>query len=340
MLKLNLCSLGVGVALFCLAPQARAMIIDATIDPSITDPQMIADIQFVTDFYRQFRNPIEVFIDFKLGTRDPGYVAESLTSLYYANYSDYTGLLIQDSAAHPWNKDLATAVAHLGDGNRPATTGLPYIYAPSADWGALGVGVPGYIGADWGIGDGTFDGVVALSDTVNWATGWSVAPDQYSAITSLFHEVDEVLGLGGPSSGLGRFPDGIGPDDLFRYDWFTHQPSYTTDPNAIAYFSIDGGQTAREIFNNTGYGDYADWALQLYTGCADQYQHVQDAGGCFGHLHAMVPGAPELTALHAVGYNPVPEPRAWTMLIMGLAIAGAALRGPGGVAMGARHKAV
>jgi hypothetical protein len=319
-------------ALGLTAPQARALTIDATIDPSVTDPLMIADIQLVTSYYQQFSNPETVSIGFRMGT-DPGYVGESRASLYYATYGDYTASLIQDSADHPWNTDLATAVAHLGDGNRPATTGRPYILGTSAAFNALGAGAPGYVGADWVYGDGTFDGVVGLSTAYEWNTGLTAVAGQYSAITTLFHEVDEILGIGGGGSNVGwGYPDMMGTMDLYRYDWFTGLPSYTTDPNAIAYFSIDGGKTRLEIFDNFGVGDYGDWARSAYWGCA-KYIHIQDTFCGLGQpAQFLTPGSPEVIALHAIGYNPVPEPRTWTMLIVGLGMAGFALRRRRGVA--------
>jgi hypothetical protein len=236
-------------------------------------------------------------------------------------------MLAADSAAHPYNNVLATAVANLPFGNSPATTGRPFVIDGPAGARALGDNTAvGYLGADGVNGHGTFDGMVSV-DAVPGEVAWSgpVGSGQYSAITTLFHEIDEVLGVGGGVGSTigGPFVRSLGTEDLYRYDWFTGLPSFTADPNAISYFSIDGGAHYWQFFNQDPSGDRSDWAGYSY--CAPEY--IQDAYGC--------PGAPdnwlardsvESVALQAIGYNLVPEPGTWALMIAGFGLMGLALR--------------
>jgi hypothetical protein len=89
--------------------------------------------------------------------------------------------------------------------------------------------------------------------------------------------------------------------DLFRYSG-NGMRTYTTDPTATAYFSINGGATNLTNFNQSGNGaDYGDWA----TGPTPQ---VQDAFATPGAIINLGPN--ELTALDVIGYSLVPVPEA------------------------------
>jgi hypothetical protein len=316
----------------CLAStQAHALTINATFDPTITSSpdaaQIESDINQVVGAYSMFSNPTTVNIYFKLGTSG-GDLGQSRVPLYRYTYGEYTGMLAADSAAHPDNGVLATAVANLPFGNSPATTGRPFVIDGPAGGRALGdSSAVGYLGADGVNGHGTFDGMVSL-DAIPGDLAWSgpVGPDQYSAISTIFHEVDEVLGIGGGVGSTigGPFVRSLGTEDLYRYDWFNPGlPSFTADPSAISYFSIDGGAHYWQFFNQDPGGDRSDWAGYSY--CSPAY--IQDAFGC--------PGAPdtwlkrnsvESVALQAIGYNLVPEPGTWALMITGFGLMGLALR--------------
>jgi hypothetical protein len=107
------------------------------------------------------------------------------------------------------------------------------------------------------------------------------------------HETDEVLGFGstmgqGLAAPYNTYPS---PEDLFRYN-SAGARSFTTASTAIAYFSLDG-KTHLDQFNNTGSGDYGDWANSSTV-------QVQDANGTAGkeaNLNV------ELTALDVIGYT-------------------------------------
>jgi hypothetical protein len=302
-----------GAVALAAASQGHALTIVGTFDSTITGAanaaQIEAAINSAMQFYdNTFTNPVSVDIKFKLG----GGLGGSTTSLYGTSYAGYTGALALDAAANPQNTVLQTAVANLAFANVK-----PKIAATSADFRALGyTGAPGAV-------DGTFDGVITLNANIMNFTD-TVDPSLYPANPVIQHEIDEVLGVGGPGS-LVNQPFGplyMGAEDLYRYS-APHTASFTTDPNATSYFSYDGGVTNIRGFNQGPNGDYADWV----TDC-NGAQFVQDWQGCPGKPQiGLNLNSPEVLALQAIGYNiGVPEPSAWALMITGLGLMGAALR--------------
>ncbi len=167
-------------------------------------------------------------------------------------------------------------------------------------------------------------------------------PSNYDLQAVAGHEIDEVLGIGGSGSAMQltstytgqASPTGpVGVLDLFRYSALGTR-SFTMDPNAMAYFSIDGGATNEVYFNQNGWtgtssADFSDWG-NGGTGTGNQSGNsppqLQDA---FGAPGAMVDlGSNERTALDVVGYNlsPVPEPGSLALVGAAMAAAGFARR--------------
>jgi PEP-CTERM motif len=150
-------------------------------------------------------------------------------------------------------------------------------------------------------------------------------PSDYDLQAVASHEIDEALGIGGPGSYIGanfgtesplNYPTGpVGSMDLFRYSG-NGMRTYTTDPTATAYFSINSGATNLTNFNQSGGGsDFGD----RKSGPTPQ---VQDAFGTPGAIINLVPN--ELTALDVIGYNlaVVPEPGSAILLLGGLIATG------------------
>ena len=121
----------------------------------------------------------------------------------------------------------------------------------------------------------------------------------------------------------------MGVLDPYRYSG-DQTPSFTADPNATAYFSVDGGRTPIAYFNQDPYGDSGDWALNVpaFIPCTDP-ENIQTWKICEGQSNLPLgPNAPEGLALQSVGYSVggVPEPATWAMLILGLGAVGVARR--------------
>lgn len=307
------------------AADANAVTIVPTFDSSITTnaeaAQIEAAVNQVAGFYSAFSNNANVQIYYQLGALGgPG--GQSLTSLYGTSYAGYTGTLAAEAAAHPENAVLNTAVANFGYGNK-----LPNIIFTSANAQALYT--PGVDQGGITINGKNYDGVITLDTGVgayDFDTG-VVPGTQVSGLNVLYHETDEVLGVGGPGTWVGQTFGGgayMGAEDLYRYDG-VHSPSFTTSTLAHAYFSYDGGVTDVRDFNQNGLGDYADWAR---TSCASLYS-AQSWADCYGdQTKPLTRTSDEVLALQAIGYNlaAVPEPGTWALLILGTAMIGFATR--------------
>jgi hypothetical protein len=160
---------------------------------------------------------------------------------------------------------------------------------------------------------------------------------QYDATRIIDHEIDEVLGIGGPGSILNQMARGfvnipnnlgiwpvIGAFDLFRYS-APGQGSLSTLASTPSYFSVDGGQTNLINFNQLSAGDYADWGAK---GCTAL---VQQAFTCHGQAAALsgpaqAGASPEIVALMAMGWDPVAVPELPSVAALGLGLIGLALR--------------
>jgi hypothetical protein len=260
-----------------------------------------------------------------------GFLAASESTYYYTDYGSYAGLLAGAAAAHPANTTLNTAVAHLGSGNQGGTLG---VVATNTVFQALGIP-----GADVPGAYGPYDGVILLNidqpfsytQPVPAYDGTNVMFDATSAFQ---HEIDEVLGGGGSGSTLNDVADfGLnnpadlftslqGALDLYRYS-APGTPSFSTNPNDTAYFSVDGGATEIVGFNQYSQGDFGDFGPLtqvcpggLYLG--GPVGLIQDAFGCNNETgEAFTMASPEFKMLEAIGYNAVPEPSSWAMMILG-----------------------
>jgi len=161
---------------------------------------------------------------------------------------------------------------------------------------------------------------------------------EYNARDAIAHEVDEALGIGGSGSALNFINDGIslgatyeGALDRFRYS-APGTPSFSTDPDATAYFSLDNGVTNLATFNQNASGDFGDLGPTTTScgsagGFGGPFGVVQDAFSCYNEPTTNITrGSIEYTMLESIGWDPTPEPAAWTMLILGVGMIGIAAR--------------
>lgn len=315
-----------GLALLAGASRpAQALTIDASFGASITGSTDFATIknditQAIAFYDNTFTNPISVAIDFQI-TSSASYLGQSLSSAYVETYSSYTSAL-QANASQNQNTVEMGGYNHLASGNQ-----APQILATSADLRALGFNASGtqYSGGS------LFDSIITLN--ASYLSGFggsgSFAPEPI-----IQHEIDEALGIGGAGSTLNvvakagntassvaNAPDfaistgapalpTIGPLDMFRYS-AAGTPSYTTSSSAKSYFSLDGGQTIIEPFNQNSSDDFADWGVT-------SSPEVQDAVSQYA-TSGLTANSPELLALQAIGYDTVPEPASLALLGSGLA---------------------
>jgi hypothetical protein len=322
-----------GAALALIAISAHALVIVPTFDNSITGGSS------VTGVVRDTPNQVESAIDTAIATieglySNPGsvgivfsqapgdFLGETETADYFFTYSAYMSYLRADSAANPANRTLSTAIANLPTGNKPSSGGS--VILTSAD-ARVALGVFAITGCYDGNGNfvGTCsqpnDGKITLSSSEPLDYGTTPVAGQYSAIASMEHEIDEILGGGGQgtvlnaiAAGDSYFSNSVGVLDLYRYA-APGVASFTTSSTATSYFSVDGGVTPTAGFNQNSSGDLAD-----FSSC----NNVQSAFSCPGLVPDYSTLSPEYQMLQSIGYNGpavTPEPSSLALIGGGLA---------------------
>jgi hypothetical protein len=305
-----------GLALATSSP-AQALVITPTFDSSITsDPNAAAienTINQAISFYQStYSNPVNVNIYFKEG----GGLGQSNTLVYDIGYSNFlNGLAANQSISH--QSDQATALANLPGGSINPVNGTTDLLVKSADARVLGIATSTLLNSSGaaGIGGGfIYDGIISLNTSLT-TPGSPGSTLQYSLLATAEHEIDEVLGLGSslPNNSNNAFFNNPSGEDLYRYS-APGVRSFTATSGANAYFSINGGATNLDQFNNTqNGGDYGDWQ-------GGAQPQVQDAFGTPGGSASLNASSVELTALDVLGYDrsavtATPEPG--TLLLFG-----------------------
>lgn len=135
------------------------------------------------------------------------------------------------------------------------------------------------------------------------------------------HEIDEVLGIGGPGSTLPTTTGPVGPLDLYRYA-SNNTRSFTTSSSVNSYFSINSGATNLVYFDQNNEGaDYADWGNGTPNAAAGNTPaQLQDSFGSPGVQTNI--GINEAIGLDVIGYNvnyaAVPEPATTSLFFLGI----------------------
>jgi hypothetical protein len=292
------------VALVC--PAARAQLtINPTFDSSITSDPNAATIestinQVIAEYRAKFSNNVTANITFKKDTTIS--LGQSNTSFISIPYPSYRSAL----ASHATTANDATALANLPNQANNPVNNTPNMDIATANARALGFSTPPGV-----------DSTISLNTSImNLSPPPATQnPNHFSLFSAAAHEINEALGFGSNLDfGSNSTSGNVTPQDLFRYGTAAGVRSYTTNPNAQSFFSIDGtAHLAR--FNQDSSGDFGDWWSP-----GGQTPQVQDA---FATAGASPDLGVELTVLDVIGYTPVPEPG----LCLAAGAAGACLLG-------------
>jgi hypothetical protein len=294
------------ISCLIVAPAAGSLIINPSFTGVTAGEQTVIEAA-ISEIEASITSPNNLTVNVLYGTMTMG-LGESTTSTYTLSYYDY----YNDLKAVATSPAQLTALASLGPApiNESSTNpvnGSTEVSITSAEGRNLGLNTPGGV-------SGTYDSFVQFNIDLTTPPGDPSNPSLYPLEAIILHETDEVLGIGGSGSTIGGGP-AVGDLDLYRYS-APGVRSYTTNPNAISYFSIDGGNTVLSYFNQTSGADYADWLSNpIPNGFNPQ---VQDAFGEPGTNPSLGPN--ELLAFNAIGYQ-VTAPEPSTLLLGGITLA-------------------
>ena len=268
-----------------LSSRVDALTFIPTFEPSITTHPQAATIMATINsamavYQNNFSDPVTIYVRFKNITD----VRSSLVrDLFPTTYTAY-----QTALQHKIKSlDDAVAFAHL-----PNTLGNP------VNGSTLIMALPLARALGFPANPPLFqpDGTIGLNLSVMNLSSAETDPAKFSLFSEVSHKLNILLGIessldGDPTAGP------VCPEDLFRYD-AAGSRSYTTDPNAVAFFSIDG--TPRLVRLNQQGLFYGDWDTT-----PPHTPQVQDAIPTPGA--APVLGV-ELRVLDVLGYSRMPEP--------------------------------
>lgn len=295
----------IGGGILAVSSPARAnLTIVPTFDSTITSDPNAAAIEAginaaIARVESHIQNPVTVTITFQGGNLN--FVSGSVAAEALPDYTSYLNAL---KTAQILSANDNTALATLPPGPANPVNGFPTMDITTPLARALGL--PTFQQGP--------DGTITLNTSVmNLSRTGPQNPNFYDLQAAAGHEIDEILGIGGYGSQLPFSTSRggtIGPEDLFRYG-AAGVRSLTVDPAATAYFSIDGGVTAIANFNQSGAGDYGDWA-------SSATPRIQDAFAPPGVQIDIGPA--ELTALDVIGWDlaPVPEPASLSVMALGM----------------------
>jgi hypothetical protein len=291
-------SLAVAMALSLAGGRtAQALTITPIFDSTITSDPNAATIEasinsVIGSYETLLLDPINVSITFSEMTSGLG---ESSKAIINDTYVDYRNKLATSQILSASDN---TALSSLPVQSTNPVTGDPNVTLTKANAEALGIFT----------GSSTTSASIQLNTSIiNESRSGTINPAKYDINAVVSHEMDEILGLGSalPNKSNGQpAPTGaVFVEDLFRYSQTPGTRSFSTDPSAQAYFSIDGGTTDLARFNQTSNttagsdGDYGDW----YSYQVAHTPQVQDAYGTPGVSLNL--DTAEKTALDVVGYN-------------------------------------
>ncbi len=269
--------------------------INVTYDSSVPAAAQTAFNNLISTYESVFTTNITVNIDVNFGNTGLG---SSSTQLFGVSYSAWREAVTANATANPGNTYLAAAAASLPV-NDPIGQGD--LYLTTANARALGF-----------TANAAVDSTLTFSNAVIFEYTGIATSGASDFLDVAAHELDEGLGIGSALTGLQNNAP-IPSDDYANEDYFRYSAAstrdITTNPNAVVYFSYDGGNTNVAQFNQaySALGDSDldrnDW-IYGNSGCPSATVHVQDAILCTGQAVAIGSG-PEITVLDTLGYESV-----------------------------------
>ena len=146
-----------------------------------------------------------------------------------------------------------------------------------------------------------FDGFIGFEGLLNFSydPGVPAPANDYYFIGVAEHEITELMGRVGVLGSKNYYPDGFSVLDLFRYSSAGSNTLNTGGAGSVAYFSIDGGKTLLDSWNNNpSNGDLADWyPFGVAAGRFDAF----DDGSQHGTLDAFTPT--DIALMNALGWD-------------------------------------
>jgi sugar lactone lactonase YvrE len=277
-----------------LQPQVSGtgLVINVSYGGTVPSAAQTAFNAVVAKYKSVFNSNVTVNLNVNFGNTGLG---QSSTYRIGITYSSWRAALLANAAANPGNPNATSAAASL-----PAfdPIGQGTVYINTANARAIGLSA-----------NTAVDSTLTFSNSVTFEyTGLSYTnAEDFMDVAA--HELDEALGIGSNLNGLAdnaQIPaDGYVPEDYFRFS-SAGTRAVTTNPNAVVYFSYDGGNTNVAQFNQaySALGvsglDRNDWVYGDF-GCPAATVHVQNAILCYGQAAAIGTG-PEITVLNSLGY--------------------------------------
>jgi sugar lactone lactonase YvrE len=267
--------------------------INVTYDPSVSSTAQAAFKSVINTYQNIFTSNVTVNLYVTFGVTGLG---ESLTEQQYFSYSAWRAAMIANANANPGNIYAAAAAASLPSSD---PIGNRTVVLNTANARALGLNASTSV-----------DSTITFSNTAVFEYTGVASSGASDFLDTAAHELDEALGIGSTLTGLtdnSAVPTGnFAAEDYFRYS-AAGTRAITTNPNAVVYFSYNGGSTNVAQFNQSYSAqgdtdlDRNDWIYGNF-GCPEATVYVQDAIACEGQAVAIGSG-PEITVLSALGYD-------------------------------------
>jgi hypothetical protein len=224
----------------------------------------------------------------------PGDIGQSISNgLGLYSYAQVKNLLTRDKKSN----DDTTAITNLPTVDPYGGTKFNMSNAQAKALGLLAgsaTGTDGYVG---------FNSTTAYTfDPANRAFGGKI-----DFIGVALHEITEVMGRYGLTQN-GAASGRYSPIDMFRY---LSPGTLDITPASHTYFSIDGGQTNVNTFNDINSGDLSDW--QGLT--ADAFNAFITSGIELPFTSG------DITVMDVIGYDlAAPEPSSFMLTLSGIAL--------------------